>query len=72
MKIPIAIAAAVLISICAVHAEAPEWKMVPEILARIVPPKFPARDFDITKYGAVGDGKTDCTAAIAKAIAACA
>lgn len=54
------------------RAEAPEWKMVPEILSRIVPPKFPARDFDITKFGAVGDGKKDCTVAIAKAVAACA
>ena len=54
-----------------VRADAPEWKEVPEILSRIVPPKFPAREFDITKYGAVGNGQTDCTAAIAKAIAAC-
>ena len=27
------------------------------ILARIVPPAFPARDFDITKFGARGDGR---------------
>lgn len=54
------------------HATAPEWNTVPEILARIVPPQFPARDFDITKFGAVGDGQTDCSSAIAKAIDACA
>jgi len=53
-------------------ADAPEWKQVPEILSRIIPPQFPARDFDIAKYGAVGDGKTVCTADIAKAIDACA
>lgn len=47
------------------------WKQVPVILARIVPPTFPARDFDITQYGAVADGTTDCTAAFASAIAAC-
>jgi polygalacturonase len=47
------------------------WDQVGEILKRIVPPEFPARDFKITDYGAVADGKTDCTAAIAKAIKAC-
>ncbi|MEY4917917.1 MAG: hypothetical protein RL616_1830 [Verrucomicrobiota bacterium] len=70
-KIPLLILAA-LIFTSSSHAEAPEWKQVPEILARIVPPKFPARDFDITKFGAVGDGKKDCTTDIARAIAAAA
>src|ERR1035441_3549564 len=54
------------------RAERAEWAQVPEILARIQAPVFPARDFVITNYGAVADGKTDCTAAIGKAIAACA
>jgi len=62
----------VLLATLSVRADAPEWKLVPEILSRIVPPTFPAREFDITKFGAVGDGKVDCTEAIAKAIAACA
>src|SRR3954465_5489887 len=35
------------------------WDRVPLILKRIVPPSFPARDFDITRYGAKGDGATD-------------
>ncbi len=48
------------------------WAQVPAILKRIVPPVFQAQDFPITRFGAVGDGKTDCTAAIAKAIDACA
>lgn len=47
------------------------WTQVPAILSRIKPPVFPKRNFDITKYGAVADGKTDCTEAIRKAIAAC-
>jgi polygalacturonase len=47
------------------------WKEIDKILARINPPTFPNKNFDITKYGAVGDGKTDCTSAFAKAIQAC-
>lgn len=45
------------------------WAQVPQILARIKPPKFPKRDFDIRKYGATTNG--DCTTAIRDAIAAC-
>lgn len=47
------------------------WDAVPRILDRIKPPQFPSHDFDITKYGAIGDNKTDCTDAFAKAITAC-
>jgi hypothetical protein len=47
------------------------WDQLPEILRRIVPPTFPKRDFVVTQYGAVGDGKTDCHPAFQKAIAAC-
>jgi len=49
----------------------PAWDQLPEILKRIKPPVFPTRDFLITRYGAVGDGKKDCTAAFAEAITAC-
>jgi polygalacturonase len=48
------------------------WSQAAAILARIVPPVFPARDFDITKFGAIGDGRKDCTDAIRTAVAACA
>jgi polygalacturonase len=47
------------------------WDGLPAILARIVPPRFPDRDFDVTTYGAVGNGTSDCTAAFAQAIGAC-
>ena len=47
------------------------WDEVPRILARIKPPVFPRARFDVKTYGAVGDGKTDCSVAITKAIVAC-
>ena len=47
------------------------WARATDIVARIKPPIFPARDFDITKYGARGDGTTDCTEAIARAVSDC-
>src|SRR5882762_5337098 len=47
------------------------WSQVPKILARIKPPVFPKRDFQVTDFGAVGDGAKDCTDAFQKAIAAC-
>lgn len=46
------------------------WDQVPEILARIRPPVFPAQDFPITDFGAFGDGVHDNTIAFRNAIAA--
>ncbi len=50
----------------------PAWEQVPAILARIVPPRFPERDCDVTQHGAKGDGRTDARAAFKKAIDTCA
>jgi polygalacturonase len=48
------------------------WATMPGILQRIVPPVFPAREFAITKFGALADGTNNCTRAFQQAIAACA
>ena len=45
------------------------WDAVPAILARIVPPRLPAAQFDITKFGAKSGEES--SGAIAKAIEAC-
>ncbi|KAB2923896.1 MAG: glycoside hydrolase family 28 protein [Bacteroidetes bacterium] len=41
------------------------------IAARVVRPVFPDRTFDITAYGAKGDGTADATEAIRRAVTAC-
>ncbi len=41
------------------------------IAASVRRPWFPRRFFPVTRFGAVGNGTTDCTAAFAAAIAAC-
>jgi polygalacturonase len=48
---------------------ADDWGSASDILGRIKAPVFAKRDFVVTKYGAVGDGKTDCTEAFRTAIA---
>jgi polygalacturonase len=53
------------------QSDAP-WEIIyPQILARIKPPKFPKRDFNITKYGAKSGSAKECTESISKAIDAC-
>ncbi|MEO8028846.1 MAG: glycoside hydrolase family 28 protein, partial [Bryobacteraceae bacterium] len=55
----------------ATPAEPQGWDLAAAIRARIRPPQFPARDFDILKHGARNDGAKDSSAAIASAISAC-
>ena len=47
------------------------WAYAKELRQRISPPQFPDQDFSVLDFGALGDGETDCTQAIAKAIQAC-
>ena len=47
------------------------WREAEAIVERIAEPSFPARDFVVTTFGAVGDGRANCTAAIRTAIRAC-
>ena len=47
------------------------WAQVKTILEKIIPPKFPDRDFNIIDYGAVADGKTLCTKAFENTVDAC-
>jgi len=52
-------------------APSTSWQNVPLILQRISPPTFPQREFDITRFGARGDGHFDCSRAIARTMDAC-
>lgn len=48
------------------------WQRAAEIARTARAPVFPARSFDVTRFGAKGDGTTLATEAIAAAIEACA
>jgi len=48
-----------------------EWARLPGILEKISPLLFPDNDIQLTDFGALGDGETDCTDAFRKAIDKC-
>jgi len=56
----------------AVAADNDPWAKAADIVRQIKPPVIPARRFDISDFGARGDGTTLNTQAFAAAIAACA
>jgi polygalacturonase len=61
------------ILLCVGNAAEPAtgWATVPEILLRIRAPMFPDRQFVISKFGAIGDGTSNCKPAIDRAISEC-
>jgi polygalacturonase len=52
-------------------AAADPWARLPEVLARIVPPRFPARECAVAAHGCRGDGRSDCTEAIRASVEEC-
>jgi len=57
---------------CSGSQKLPEgWDQVNSILNDIIQPTFPNNNFNITSYGAIGDGVTDCTEAFKLAINDC-
>ncbi|WP_461790996.1 glycoside hydrolase family 28 protein [Pedobacter sp.] len=47
------------------------WKQLDSLLKDIVQPVFPDQDFNVVDFGAIGNGKADCSKAIKDAIEAC-
>src|SRR5688500_20176248 len=52
-------------------ADNPWQTVMPSILERIKPPRFPNRTFNLQRFGAKADGRTDCTRAFREAIDQC-
>ncbi|MBN2280256.1 MAG: glycoside hydrolase family 28 protein [Candidatus Marinimicrobia bacterium] len=47
------------------------WDLAEKFFQNMTPPVFPHRQFDITDFGAVGDGLQDCSEALRQAIEKC-
>jgi polygalacturonase len=66
-RLIVATLCAILLSGCVSQTNS-GWGQADKILSRVKVPQFAARDFNVTDYGAAGDGKTNCTGGINKAI----
>lgn len=64
-------AACTAMAINRLYALPDDWAVAESIRRQTEAPRIPERDFDIRDFGAIGDGRTDCSAAIAQAIEAC-
>jgi polygalacturonase len=66
---------AIVMTACNTHTSSADekvsWAGMERIMQEIVAPVFPDNVFDITAFGAIGDGQTKSTAAIQAAILAC-
>ena len=71
MLLLILLSNAAFISCSKVPKNSAGWEQVDSILNKIKWPVFQDKNFDITNYGAVGDGKIDCTEAFRLAIEDC-
>lgn len=69
-KLTINLIVCLALAIVLISPTAAGWEQVDEILNRVNSPQFPDKDFNITDFGAVADGKTNCTEALRKAITA--
>lgn len=70
-KLPLKVEKRVKLAAAGKAESSEHWAALAGILARIKAPVFPDREFPITKYGALADGKSDASTAIAQAIAEC-
>lgn len=55
-------------ALAAAPAETDDWKLADDIVKSIRTPEIPRRDYKITDFGAVADGRTDARPAILSAI----